>query len=99
MSYRSLAGPFALGAATGARTTLALATLAFSDRRPNASKFTAALQSRAGRVTAAVLVGLELVGDKLPVTPSRWNRLASRAGWRAGCSAAPHSPGAVEDVR
>ncbi|MBA3251253.1 MAG: hypothetical protein H0T66_13320 [Geodermatophilaceae bacterium] len=71
MSYRSSTGPFALGTATGARNSLGLATLAFSERRPRASRSMTALQSPSGRVVAAVLVGLELVGDKLPTAPSR----------------------------
>lgn len=71
MSYRSLTGPFALGTATGSRNSLGLATLAFSERRPRASRLLRAVQSPRGRVVAAVLVGLELIGDKLPTTPSR----------------------------
>lgn len=71
MSYRSLTAPFALGTATGSRNSLGLATLAFSERRPQASRLMRAVQSPRGRAVAAVLVGVELVGDKLPTTPSR----------------------------
>lgn len=71
MSYRSLTGSVELGTATGARATFGLAALAYSDRRPDASWLMWALQSRGGRVGVAVLVAAEVVGDKLPMTPSR----------------------------
>jgi uncharacterized membrane protein len=56
-----------LGAATGMRSTVALAALVLR-RRPG---LPAVLRNPAARRIAAIVDGAELVADKLPMTPSR----------------------------
>jgi uncharacterized membrane protein len=58
-----------LGVATGMRSQLGLAALAWSGA--DGTRALRTLSSRSGRVSAAVAAAGELVADKLPNTPSR----------------------------
>src|SRR5215207_8506332 len=72
MTSRALLRPLLLGLATGMRSQLGLAVLAWSE--PAGSGDTAALRrlrTPAGRVGAGLAAAGELVADKLPQTPSR----------------------------
>lgn len=68
---RALSGPLMLGVATGARTSLGLAGVAFAAPLVGSTAPVRKVQGRAGRIISALLVAGELVGDKLPQTPSR----------------------------
>lgn len=70
----TLLRPLLLGVATGLRSQLGMAVLAWSDppsgRDPRALQV---LRSRPARVALAAAAAGELVGDKLPSAPSRLN--------------------------
>lgn len=66
-----IAAPALLGLAAGARTSLGIAGIAVGSRRPGDPAPSALLRTRGGRLVAAGLVAGELVGDKLPQSPSR----------------------------
>ncbi len=66
-----IAAPALLGLSTGARASLAVAGIAAGIRRPGDPVGTALLRHRWGRLAAVALVAGELVGDKLPQSPSR----------------------------
>lgn len=68
---RSLTRPFLLGVVTGARSQLAPALLAWSPERATDPKPLRLLRTPAGRALSALAAAGELVGDKLPGTPSR----------------------------
>ena len=61
----------ALGAASGSRSTAGVAAVALASRRGDPGRLASGLGSTAGTVTSGVLALGELVGDKLPTTPSR----------------------------
>lgn len=88
MSARDLFGAVALGAATGARASLGPAVLALGPRPRSPRRLGAVVQSPWGRRVSVLLVGLELVGDKLPTTPSRLAKEGLAARFAAGLVAA-----------
>lgn len=61
----------ALGAASGARSTAGVTAVALTSTRGDRGPLASALGSTAGTVASGVLAAGELVGDKLPTTPSR----------------------------
>ena len=72
----AVARPLLLGIVTGLRSQLGVAVLAWSE--PESTGETRALRllrSRSGRAVAGLAAAGELVGDKLPSTPSRLNPL------------------------
>lgn len=72
MTSSVLLRPLLLGLATGMRSQLGLAVLAWSE--PAGTGETAALRtlrSPVGRLSAAAAAAGEVIGDKLPRTPSR----------------------------
>lgn len=71
MTSRVLARPLLLGLATGLRSQLGLAVLAWSEPDPRDSAPLRALRSPAGRAAAGLAAAGEIVADKLPSTPSR----------------------------
>ncbi len=68
---RALTAPLMLGVATGARTSLGLAGVAFAVPRVGSSGLVRRVQSGPGKAVTALLVAGEVTGDKLPQTPSR----------------------------
>lgn len=80
-----IAAPALLGLAAGARTSLGIAGIAVGIRRPGDPVPMALLRTRWGRLAAAGLVVGELVGDKLPQSPSRLQPTA--LGGRVLCAA------------
>lgn len=72
MRARELIGPALLGVATGARTSLGLAGVAFGERRSWTPRPIEIAQSRGARLATAGMVAGELVADKLPGAPSRF---------------------------
>ncbi len=71
MRVSRLAGPLLLGVATGCRASLGPAGVAFVPPRRRDPAVLSGLQSPWGRRVSAGLVVGELIGDKLPQTPSR----------------------------
>lgn len=63
--------PLLLGVVTGMRSQLGLAVLAWTAPGPAESAAGRALRSRAGRAAVGLAAAGEIVGDKLPSTPSR----------------------------
>jgi uncharacterized membrane protein len=61
----------ALGAASGSRSTAGVTAVALASRRGDPGALASGLGSTAGTVVSSVLALGELVGDKLPTTPSR----------------------------
>lgn len=68
---RTLTGPLLLGVAAGARVSLGVAAVAFAAPVTDSPRLVQKVQGRSGKVLAALSVAGELVGDKLPQTPSR----------------------------
>src|SRR6266550_5293694 len=67
----TLLRPLLLGVVTGARSQLGLTVLAWSPPRRHDPAPLRLLRSRAGRAGSGLALVGELVGDKLPRTPSR----------------------------
>ncbi len=89
-----------LGAATGGRTTTPLAALAWAPPRVGPAPLPVALRllaGRRGRLVASLALAGELIGDKLPQTPSRFELpgLAGRLvlGGAGGLALAMHRTG------
>jgi uncharacterized membrane protein len=61
----------AVGAASGARSTAAVAALALTSTRESPGAVASRLGGRAGTVLSSLAAAGELVADKLPATPSR----------------------------
>ena len=61
----------ALGAASGARSTLGVTAVALTSRRGDRGPVASGLGSTVGTVISGVAAAGELVADKLPTTPSR----------------------------
>ena len=61
----------ALGAASGSRSTAGVAAVALTSRRGDRGALASGLGSTPGTVVSALAAAGELVGDKLPATPSR----------------------------
>ncbi len=71
MTSPALLRPLLLGIATGMRSQLGLAALAWAGSGPARTAAGRALRSPAGRAAVGLAAAGELVGDKLPSTPSR----------------------------
>ena len=71
MTSSVLVRPLLLGVVTGLRSQLGLAVLAWSEPGAWNPAPVRALRSRAGRAAVGLAASGELVGDKLPSTPSR----------------------------
>jgi uncharacterized membrane protein len=71
MTTSALTRPLLLGVVTGMRSQLGLAALAWSGPGPADPAPLRVLRSTAGRRAAGLAAAGELVGDKMPSTPSR----------------------------
>jgi len=80
----ALLRPLLLGVATGARSQLGPAALAWSPPRREDPRPLRLLRTRPGRVAVTLAAAGELVGDKLPRTPSRLSRPVLTAQLVAG---------------
>jgi uncharacterized membrane protein len=71
METAALSSAFLVGVASGGRSMTGLATIALTTRPGTPSMFLNRAASAPGRVLLTTGAAAELVGDKLPTTPSR----------------------------